>query len=284
LLAKGTLGGTMAKPSRHTPVQTNSGQNVDTRAVSGDLVMQNIAISYRTVSGATVSALKNISLTIPNGQFVVVIGRSGCGKSTLMNVVSGLLTPTSGSISLAGKLITGPGRDRGLVFQADAVFPWKRVGKNLDFALRLGGVPASARPALIAEHLDLVRLAGTEKLFPKELSGGMRKRLAIAMVLANKPDMLLMDEPFGALDYATKVEMQLEVAALREVRPLTTMFVTHDVEEAVFLADRVIVMAAGEIVDDVMVNIPRPRDLASRKSPEFAKIAGRLLDRIMAPK
>ena len=178
--------------------------------------------------------------------------------------------------------MTGPGRDRGLVFQSDAVFPWKRVGKNIDFALRLGGVPAAARPALIAEHLKLVKLSGTGGLYPKELSGGMRKRLAIAMVLANKPDMLLMDEPFGALDYATKVEMQLEVASLRETRPLTTLFVTHDVEEAVFLADQVIVMANGAIVDDVPIDLPHPRDLASRKSTEFALLAGRLLDQIMA--
>jgi NitT/TauT family transport system ATP-binding protein len=197
--------------------------------------------------------------------------------------VAGLLSPTSGVATLGGKPITKPGRDRGLVFQTDAVFPWKRVGRNVDFALRLGGVPASKRPAMVAEHLELVRLSGTENLYPKELSGGMRKRLAIAMVLANKPDMLLMDEPFGALDYATKVEMQLEVTALREARPLTTMFVTHDVEEAVFLADRVVVMAKGAVVDDVMVDLPRPRSLESRKSPEFARLAGRLLDQIMAP-
>ena len=170
-----------------------------------------------------------------------------------------------------------------MVFQTDAVFPWKRVGSNVDFALRLGGVPASGRPALVTEHLELVQLSGTENLYPKELSGGMRKRLAIAMVLANRPDMILMDEPFGALDYATKVEMQLEIASLRKLRPLTTMFVTHDVEEAVFLADRVIVMAKGEVIDDVMVDLSRPRGLYSRKSQEFARLAGRLLDQIMAP-
>ena len=248
----------------------------------GDLELRNVSVVYETVSGSEVSALQTIDLTVPNGQFLVVIGRSGCGKSTLLNVVSGLVKPTSGSISLGGKPVTGPGRDRGLVFQSDAVFPWKRVGKNIDFALRLGGVPAAARPALIAEHLKLVKLSGTGGLYPKELSGGMRKRLAIAMVLANKPDMLLMDEPFGALDYATKVEMQLEVASLRETRPLTTLFVTHDVEEAVFLADQVIVMANGAIVDDVPIDLPHPRDLASRKSTEFALLAGRLLDQIMA--
>ena len=190
-----------------------------------------------------------------------MIGRSGCGKSTLLNVVSGLVAPTSGSVTLGSKRITSPGRDRASVRSPSS----RGSGLKVDFALGLGGVPANARPALVAEHLELVRLSGTENLYPKELSGGMRKRLAIAMVLANKPDMMLMDEPFGALDYATKVEMQLEVVALHESRPLTTMFVElHDVEEAVFLADRVVVMAGGSIIDDVAVPLSRPRDLASR--------------------
>jgi NitT/TauT family transport system ATP-binding protein len=263
---------------------TKGASAVRNASKSGDLELRDVGVVYNTVSGATVTALNKIDLVVPDGQFVVVIGRSGCGKSTLLNVVSGLVMPTSGNVALGGKRVTGPGRDRGMVFQSDAVFPWKRVGKNVDFALRLGGVPPRARPALVAEHLELVRLSGTENLYPKELSGGMRKRLAIAMVLANKPDMILMDEPFGPLDYATKVEMQLEVAALRERRPLTTMFVTHDVEEAVFLADRVIVMSGGSIIDDVAVHLPRPRDLASRKSPEFARLAAQLLDQIMSAK
>jgi len=263
------------------PSEATAGSAIGTPQ-SGTLELRGAAVSYGTVSGGTVVALHDVNLVVPDGQFVVVIGRSGCGKSTLLNVVSGLVRLTAGTATLGGRAITGPGRDRGMVFQSDAVFPWKRVGKNVEFALRLGGVPASARPALVAEHLDLVRLSGTDDLYPKELSGGMRKRLAIAMVLANRPNMLLMDEPFGALDYATKVEMQLEVTALRETRPLTTMFVTHDVEEAVFLADRVIVMAGGTIIDDVLVDLPRPRSLASRKSPEFARLAGQLLDQIMA--
>jgi NitT/TauT family transport system ATP-binding protein len=273
------------KPLEHSVVDSLVTETV-TRpdsVQSGTLEVRNVRVAYDTVSGGRIEALKDVSITIPDGQFVVVIGRSGCGKSTLLNVVAGLLTPTSGGATLGGKPITKPGRDRGMVFQTDAVFPWKRVGSNVDFALRLGGVPASGRPALVTEHLELVQLSGTENLYPKELSGGMRKRLAIAMVLANRPDMILMDEPFGALDYATKVEMQLEIASLRKLRPLTTMFVTHDVEEAVFLADRVIVMAKGEVIDDVMVDLSRPRGLESRKSQEFARLAGRLLDQIMAP-
>ena len=247
---------------------------------SGDLELRDVEVVYNTVSGATVTALNKIDLVVPDGQFVVVIGRSGCGKFLSQ---CGLWV---GDANLRQRRPRRQARHRsgprpGMVFQSDAVFPWKRVGKNVDFALRLGGVPPRARPALVAEHLELVRLSGTENLYPKELSGGMRKRLAIAMVLANKPDMILMDEPFGPLDYATKVEMQLEVAALRESRPLTTMFVTHDVEEAVFLADRVIVMSGGSIIDDVAVHLPRPRDLASRKSPEFARLAAQLLDQIM---
>ena len=275
-----------ATTGRQKRLGSAAGHTIATRLEthSGDLELRDVSVVYTTVAGTTVTALNKVDLFVPDGQFVVVIGRSGCGKSTLLNVVSGLVAPTSGSVTLGSKRITSPGRDRGLVFQSDAVFPWKRVGKNVDFALRLGGVPANARPALVAEHLELVRLSGTENLYPKELSGGMRKRLAIAMVLANKPDMMLMDEPFGALDYATKVEMQLEVVALRESRPLTTMFVTHDVEEAVFLADRVVVMAGGSIIDDVAVPLSRPRDLASRKSAEFARLAAQLLDQIMMAK
>jgi len=246
------------------------------------LELRDATVRYRTLAGTDLTAVSGISLQVKEAEFLVIIGRSGCGKTTLLNLVAGLVPPTSGSVTLNGRPITKPDRDRGVVFQADAVFPWKRVAANLDFALRLGGSPRRDRPERIQHFLRLVNLEHAANLYPKELSGGMSKRLAIAMVLANRPDILLMDEPFGPLDYATRVELQIQLEEIRQSRPITTVFVTHDVEEAVFLADRVIVMANGSIIHSLQVPLARPRDLSVRRSQEFAEIASKLLAQIIA--
>lgn len=247
----------------------------------GRLEIQHVSIDFNTVSGGTMRALDDINLTVEHGELVAVVGRSGCGKTTLMNIVAGLVKPTAGTCKLNGREIQIPSRERGVVFQAETVFGWKRVKDNLDFALELGGVAKQDRPALVEQYLKLVKLDSFANFYPKELSGGMKKRLQIAMVLANKPQLLLMDEPFGPLDYATKVELQLEVERIRLENPLTTFFVTHDVEEATFVADRIIMIEKGRIIEELKVDIPRPRPVEVRNSPEFHAISDYLLGKLL---
>ena len=247
----------------------------------GRLEIQHVSIDFNTVSGGTMRALDDINLTVEHGELVAVVGRSGCGKTTLMNIVAGLVKPTAGTCKLNGREIQSPSRERGVVFQAETVFGWKRVKDNLDFALELGGVAKQDRPALVEQYLKLVKLDSFSNFYPKELSGGMKKRLQIAMVLANKPQLLLMDEPFGPLDYATKVELQLEVERIRLENPLTTFFVTHDVEEATFVADRIIMIEKGRIIEEFKVDIPRPRPVEVRNSPEFHAISDYLLGKLL---
>ncbi|EEG74354.1 ABC transporter, ATP-binding protein [[Clostridium] hylemonae DSM 15053] len=254
---------------------------VEKKTQSGELNIEHVSIEFNTVSGDKMKALDDISLDVAHGELVAVVGRSGCGKTTLLNIVAGLLEPTGGTCRLNGKEITGPGRERGVVFQADAVFGWKRVGDNVDFALKLGGVPKEERGQLITKYLKMVNLEKFTKFYPKELSGGMRKRLQIAMVLANQPKLLLMDEPFGPLDYATKVELQVEVEKIRLKNPLTTFFVTHDVEEATFVADRIIMIEKGKIVEELKVDIPRPRPVEIRNTAEFHAISDYLLGKLL---
>ena len=248
---------------------------------SGRLEIEHVCIDFSTVSGGMMRALDDINLTVEHGELVAVVGRSGCGKTTLMNIVAGLVKPTAGTCKLNGREIQDPSRERGVVFQAETVFGWKRVKDNLDFALKLGGVAKQDRPSLVEQYLKLVKLDSFANFYPKELSGGMKKRLQIAMVLANKPQLLLMDEPFGPLDYATKVELQLEVERIRLENPLTTFFVTHDVEEATFVADRIIMIEKGHIIEELKVDIPRPRPVEVRNSPEFHAISDYLLGKLL---
>lgn len=248
---------------------------------TGRLEIEDVTIEFNTVSGGKMKALNDVSLNVEHGELVAIVGRSGCGKTTLMNIVAGLVSPTSGTAKLNGKEILGPGRERGVVFQGDVVFGWKRIGDNVDFALKLGGIPKKERPKQVEEYLKLVNLESFADFYPKELSGGMRKRLQIAMVLANRPKLLLMDEPFGPLDYATKVELQTELEEIRMKNPITTLFVTHDVEEATFVADRIILIEKGEIIEEITVNIPRPRPINIRKTPQFHEISDHLLSELL---
>jgi NitT/TauT family transport system ATP-binding protein len=236
--------------------------------------------NYTRADGQRVNAVDDVSLTVPEGEFICLIGPSGCGKSTLLQMVAGLDTPSSGVIVVDGKEIAGPGRERGMVFQRDSVFPWLRVVGNVEYGLKCRGVAHSARREIARDYLRRVGLSHVEQAWPRELSGGMLKRVAIAAVFANGGEVLLLDEPFGALDYVTRRQLQDVLLDLWEepgrVVP-TVLFVTHDVDEALTLADRIIAMRAGAIVDDIPVRAARPRDTDSLLLPDMVAIKHKLL-------
>ena len=210
-------------------------------------------------------ALSDISLSIEEGAFVSILGPSGCGKSTLLYIVGGFVTPTSGSAKVKGKAITGPGPDRGPVFQEFALFPWKTVLGNVMYGLKQQGVAKAQAQARVRELLAMVHLSGYESFYPKELSGGMKQRVAIARTLAYQPSILLMDEPFGALDAHTRTRLQNDLLAIWERDRKTVLFVTHSVEEAVFLSDRVVMItrSPGRVKEIIPIELPRPRDRAT---------------------
>jgi ABC-type nitrate/sulfonate/bicarbonate transport system ATPase subunit len=215
-----------------------------------------------------VVALAPVDLTITSGEFVCLIGASGCGKSTLLRIIAGFEEPTTGEASVNGKAITGPGRDRGMVFQDYALFPWMTVRENISFGPRQRQLPAGEVERTADEFVKMVGLERFADRYPSQLSGGMKQRVAIARVLANNANILLMDEPFGALDALTREQLQNELLQIWSRTGVTIIFVTHSVEEAVLLADRVLVMSAGpgRIDSDFRIDLARPRDVSS---PEF---------------
>ncbi|WP_147821964.1 ABC transporter ATP-binding protein [Salidesulfovibrio onnuriiensis] len=227
-----------------------------------------------------VTALDNVSLEIAEGEFTVVVGPSGCGKSTLLNIVAGLEHETSGQAVLGGRKITGPGADRGMVFQSYTLFPWLTVRENVEFGLRIKKMPKAERAEIARKYLRLVGLADFENALPKELSGGMKQRTAIARVLANSPDMLLMDEPFGALDAQTRLQLQDLLLDVWREEKATVLFITHDIDEAILLADTIHIMSRrpGRILESIPVAIARPRDHRVTLTPEFAAIKGQIMD------
>ena len=216
-----------------------------------------------SLDGRAFTALRDITLDVRAGEFVTIVGTSGCGKSTLLRLIAGLDKPDAGEIHHAGGPISGPGLDRGLVFQEPRLFPWLTVAGNVAVALQNSPMDAAARRRSVAEHIALVGLSGFEKAFPHQLSGGMAQRAAIARGLVNRPDILLLDEPFGALDALTRARMQTELQRIWAHEQNTMVLVTHDVEEAVYLGDRVVVMAPGpghiRKIFDVPVRHPRSR-------------------------
>ncbi|MCS0583517.1 ABC transporter ATP-binding protein [Massilia pinisoli] len=218
--------------------------------------------------GRKMVALQDITLEIPRGQFVCLLGPSGCGKSTLLNAVAGFAPPTSGTVLADGVPVTGPGPERGMVFQEYALFPWMTVEQNVGFGLEIKGMARAHIAARVAELLKLLSLEDFAKRYPKDLSGGMRQRVAIARVLALDSPILLMDEPFGALDALTRRNLQDELLRLWAELKKTVIFVTHSIEEAIYLADRIVVMTyrPGTIKRDMLVELPRLRDPAA---PEF---------------
>jgi ABC-type nitrate/sulfonate/bicarbonate transport system ATPase subunit len=226
-----------------------------------------------------IEALARIDLTVAPGQFVCLIGASGCGKSTLLRVVAGFEEPTTGRVAVRGEPIARPGRDRGMVFQDYALFPWMSVRDNIAFGPRQRGLAKEEIDATAGEYLKLVGLERFAARYPSQLSGGMKQRVAIARVLANDPDILLMDEPFGALDALTREQLQRELLQIWTRTRVTVLFVTHSVEEAVLLADRVLVMSAGpgRIESDIVIDLPRPREVSS---PEFNAVRRDLARRL----
>jgi NitT/TauT family transport system ATP-binding protein len=212
--------------------------------------------------GAAVTALKNIMFDIAPGEFVSLLGPSGCGKSTLLNAIAGFITPTSGTITVQGEPVVKPGPDRGMVFQEYALFPWMTVEKNIAFGLEIKGAPASEINAKVEELLGILKLKEFRKRFPKDLSGGMRQRVAIARVLALDPPIMLMDEPFGALDALTRRSLQDELLRIWQTLRKTVVFVTHSIDEAIYLGSRIVVLTyrPGTVKRDMQVALPRPRD------------------------
>jgi NitT/TauT family transport system ATP-binding protein len=232
---------------------------------------------YASSRGDVVS-LSNVSLDIEEGEFITLVGPSGCGKSTMLNLIGGLLHPTSGRVEVGGKEVTGPGPDRGVIFQQYALFPWLTARQNVEFGLRIQGLPKAERAERAQHYLELVGLGDFGNALPKELSGGMKQRAAIARAYAVNPSVLLMDEPFGALDALTRVQMQDELLQTWQKERRTIVFITHDVDEAVYLASRVAVMSPrpGRISEIIDVPLPYPRDEELRLSPEFAEIRARV--------
>jgi NitT/TauT family transport system ATP-binding protein len=239
------------------------------------LELEGVQLYYRRITergdDAELLALDGVSFDVASGEFVAVVGPSGCGKSSLLLLVNGLLKPTAGQVRLDGEVIRAPSADRALVFQESALLPWRTVQANVELPLELRRAPAPTRREIASRHLRRVGLEAYSRFFPHEVSGGMRQRVGLARALAVDPRVLLMDEPFAALDAQMRQLMGAELLRLWEAEKKTILFVTHDLDEAIYLADRVVVMSArpGRVLDLVPIALPRPRVLAIRSSAEF---------------
>jgi NitT/TauT family transport system ATP-binding protein len=230
------------------------------------------------------TALTDVTLDVPDGQFLCLVGASGSGKSTLLSLIAGLTRPTAGAITLDGTPVAGPGPDRGLVFQSGAVYPFRTVERNVGFGLELLGLSRAERRRRVDWYLAETGLTGLRTKLPKQLSGGQRQRVAIARALACEPSVLLLDEPFGALDVQTKEDMQLFIRRVWQDTGTTVLMVTHDVEEAVFLGQRVVVLACdpGRVAADLTVELPADRDLSAKRLPEFLALRASVEDQVRA--
>jgi NitT/TauT family transport system ATP-binding protein len=242
--------------------------------------VHDLSRSFVDAGGIHVEALRNINFEVEDafspegrdiGEFRVLLGPSGCGKSTLLRMIAGLDRPDGGHVLVNGKPVDGPGRDRGMVFQKYTSFPWLTVADNIAYGPKINGVPPAEREKIVQHLIEAVGLAGFEKSYPDTLSGGMQQRLAIARTLANRPQVILMDEPFGALDAQTRSDMQQLLLKVWDETASTILFVTHDVDEAIYLADRIFILCSrpGTIVEDIPVPFGRPRDPAIRETAEF---------------
>jgi NitT/TauT family transport system ATP-binding protein len=242
------------------------------------IVVSNVGKVFKTAERDVV-ALQDINLEIPQGQFVCLLGPSGCGKSTLLNAVAGFAPPTSGSIVADGQLVTAPGPERGMVFQEYALFPWMTVADNIGFGLEIKGMAKPEIAGVVDKLLKMLSLQDFRNRFPKDLSGGMRQRVAIARVLALDSPIMLMDEPFGALDALTRRNLQDELLRIWAELKKTIIFVTHSIEEAIYLADRIVVMTyrPGTVKRDIIVDLPRLRDPASAEFNALKRELGQLV-------
>ena len=248
------------------------------------LSIQGVSRTFTSHKGTSTQALLPVDFDVKENDFVTILGPSGCGKSTMLRIAAGLDFPTTGQVLLDGNVVDGPGADRGMVFQSYTLFPWLTVAQNIRFGLREKGVSEALQKERSDYFIAKVGLRGFENHFPKQLSGGMQQRTAIARALANDPKILLMDEPFGALDHQTRVLMQELLLGIWEAEHKTVMFVTHDIDEAIFMANRVAVFSArpGRIKADIPVNLPHPRHYTVKTSPEFMELKARLTEEIRA--
>src|SRR5580704_6627222 len=238
--------------------------------------MRNVSMAFER-DGKSIPVLEDINLEISDGEFICLVGPSGCGKSTLLNAMGGFLSPTSGSVTIDGEAVTGPDQRRILVFQERGVFPWLTVEGNIGFGL--SKLSRAEREGRIAHYVQLVRLQGFEHSYPSDLSGGMKQRLQVARALAVNPDILFLDEPFGALDSITRVIMRGELLRIWQTERRTVVFVTHDIDEAVQMADRVVVLSSrpAKIKDILTIDIPHPRNISS---PRYLELRDELLKQI----
>jgi len=255
------------------------------------IIVRNANRCFLSADGQKIDALQNVNLDVQDaysregrdvGEFRVLLGPSGCGKSTLLRLIAGLDKPDSGEVLVNDQPVHGPGKDRGMVFQKYTSFPWLTVADNIAYGLKINGVAAETRKQTVEQLIHAVGLSGFEKAYPDTLSGGMQQRVAIARTLALRPAVILMDEPFGALDAQTRSEMQQLLLRVWQETASTILFVTHDVEEAIYLADRVFIMSAhpGTIVEDVQVPFDRPRDLDLKQRNEFHELQNYVLSRL----
>lgn len=244
------------------------------------LQVKNLSKVFPVAGGASVTALQNVNLEVHNSEFVMIVGPSGCGKTTLINILGGLEDATSGEVLLDGVPVHGPGADRGMVFQGYSLFPWLTVQKNIEFGLKMKKIPAPQRAEQARRYIDLVGLNGFEQALPRQLSGGMKQRVAIARTLANEPEVLLMDEPFGALDAQTRIVMQELLARISQQTSTTILFITHDIDEAVLLGDRIYVMSRrpGTVRDVLTVELSGERNHNSLVLPEFLRTKKQIMD------
>ncbi|RKJ00678.1 ABC transporter ATP-binding protein [bacterium D16-54] len=246
-----------------------------------EIEIQGVTKSYETREGSFL-ALEEVNLDVEKNEFICVVGPSGCGKTTLMNIIAGLNPPSTGTVKVRGELVTGPGKGKGVVFQQYALYPWLTVEKNVEFGLRMKGVEKEKRREIAQKYIKIVGLEKFAKSYPKELSGGMKQRVAIARAYTTGPEVLLMDEPFGALDAQTRAQLQENLLNTWQQEKKTCFFITHDVEEAVLLSTKVIIMSAGpgrirEIVD---VHLPYPRDQETKLTPEFNELKNQIWNKV----
>lgn len=242
------------------------------------VTVEGLDLRFKSRGGGEVIALNNLSMTIPNKQFAVIVGPSGCGKSSLLDIIAGLKDPSGGTCKLDGKPIYGPSKERGMVFQNYSLFPWLTVLKNVEFGLNLRGKPAKEATERARHYVSAVGLSSFENAYPNQLSGGMKQRVAIARSLANNPEVILMDEPFGALDSQTRVVMQQLLLGIWESEHKTILFVTHDIDEALYLGEKVYVMSArpGRIIDTISVDFAHPRSYELSTEPAFVELKRRI--------
>ena len=248
------------------------------------LSIRGVSRTFTSARGKATQALLPVDFEVRENDFVTILGPSGCGKSTMLRIVAGLDFPTTGQVVLDGQPVEGPGADRGMVFQSYTLFPWLTIEQNIRFGLRERGMGLAEQKDRSDYFISKVGLRGFEQHFPKQLSGGMQQRTAIARALANDPKILLMDEPFGALDNQTRVLMQELLLGIWEAERKTVMFVTHDIDEAIFMASRVVVFSArpGRIKTELAVDLPHPRHYTIKTSPQFMDLKARLTEEIRA--